>query len=228
MIYSDTCTGVFLSRPNRFIAHAEIDGKQIVAHVKNTGRCEELLIPGAKVVLQKSGNPNRKTGYDLIAVWKGPRLINMDSQAPNKVFLEHLRAGRYMDGVKHIKSEAKYGSSRFDFYVEAGQRKAFIEVKGVTLEDDGVVLFPDAPTLRGVRHLRELAACTQEGYEGHIVFVVQMNDVRYFVPNMKTHPAFGEALVAAAKAGVFVTALDCAVTETSLTIGETIPVRLTE
>ncbi len=209
MIYSDTCTGKFLSRPNRFIAHAEVDGKQIVAHVKNTGRCKELLIPGAKVVLQKSGNPNRKTGFDLIAVWKGLRLINMDSQAPNKVFLEHLRAGRYMEGITHIKAEAKYGSSRFDFYVEAGQRKAFIEVKGVTLEEDGVVLFPDAPTLRGVRHLRELAACTQEGFEGHIVFVVQMKDVRYFTPNIKTHPAFGEALVAAAKAGVFVTALDC-------------------
>ena len=228
MIYPDTCTGIFLSRPNRFIAHVEIDGNHIVAHVKNTGRCKELLIPGAKVVLQKSGNPGRKTGYDLISVWKGPRLINIDSQAPNKVFLEHLRTGLYMKGITLIKPEAKYGSSRFDFYVEAGQRKALIEVKGVTLEENGVVLFPDAPTQRGVKHLRELAACIQGGYEGHIIFVVQMNKVCYFVPNIKTHPAFAEALAEAAKAGVSVSALDCAVTENSLTIGKSIPVKLTE
>ena len=228
MIYSDTCTGIFLSRPNRFIAHAEVDGNQIVSHVKNTGRCKELLIPGAKVILQASGRSCRKTGYDLIAVWRGPRLINIDSQAPNKVFLEYLKAGRYIEGVTHIKPEAKYGSSRFDFYVEAGQRKALIEVKGVTLEENGVVLFPDAPTQRGVKHLRELAACIQEGYEGHIIFVVQMNDVRYFVPNIKTHPAFAEALAEAANAGVSVSALDCAVTENSLTIGKSIPVKLTE
>ena len=146
MIYDNTLSGIFISRPNRFIAHVEIDGKTEIAHVKNTGRCKELLILGVRVILQKSDNPLRKTQYDLIAVNKGKRLINMDSQAPNKVFLEHLQSGQYIDGLTLIKPEAKYGNSRFDFYVEAGERKIFIEVKGVTLEENGAVLFPDAPT----------------------------------------------------------------------------------
>jgi sugar fermentation stimulation protein A len=226
MTYAHTLTATFISRPNRFIAHVEIDGKVEIAHVKNTGRCKELLLPGAGVVLQKADNPERRTAYDLIAVWKGERLINIDSQAPNKVFLEYLQSGRYIDGITSIKPEAKYGGSRFDFYVEAGERKIFIEVKGVTLEEDGVVMFPDAPTLRGVKHLNELARCINDGYEAHAVFVIQMNDVRYFTPNNKTHPAFGETLIAAEKAGVKIAVLDCAVTENSLTIGTPVPIKI--
>ena len=226
MRYTNTHIGTFLVRPNRFIAHVEVSGKVEVAHVKNTGRCKELLVPGAAVVLQKSDNPMRKTQYDLIAVWKGSRLINMDSSAPNKVFLEYLQSGQYMGGITHIKPEAKYGDSRFDFYVEAGARRIFIETKGVTLEEDGVVRFPDAPTERGVRHLHELRACIGEGYEAHVVFVVQMGDVRYFAPNSRLHPAFGEALIAAEHAGVKIAAFDCRVTEDSLAIDRPVAVRL--
>jgi len=226
MIYENTSPGIFLSRPNRFIAHVQLGGETIVSHVKNTGRCKELLVPGARVILQKSGNPGRRTDYDLIAVWKGNRLINMDSQAPNKVFLEYLRSGRYIDGITLIKPETKYGGSRFDFYVEAGARKIFIEVKGVTLEEDGAALFPDAPTERGVKHLNELARCVQDGYEAHVVFVIQMGGVRSFAPNNKIHPAFGEALVAAGQAAVKIAALDCVVTENSLVVGSCVPIRL--
>jgi len=226
-MYSNTCVGIFLSRPNRFIAQIDLDGIKIVAHVKNTGRCKELLVSGVKVVLQKSNNLERKTVCDLIAVWKNGRLINIDSQAPNKVFLEYLQSGRCVNGVTLIKSEVTHGNSRFDFYVEAEERKIFIEVKGVTLEEDGVVLFPDAPTDRGVKHLNELAMCVREGYEAMVVFVIQMNNVCYFTPNNKTHPAFGEALVAAEKTGVRIIALDCMVTENSLTIGDSVPVILT-
>jgi len=226
MTYTNTCKGTFIARPNRFIAHVEIDGKVEIAHVKNTGRCKELLIPGASVVLQKADNPMRKTPYDLIAVWKGSRLINMDSAAPNKAFLAYLQSGAHIDGITHIKPEAKYGTSRFDFYVEVGSRKIFIETKGVTLEEDGVVLFPDAPTERGVRHLQELSSCVVEGYEAQVVFVVQMGDVTYFTPNNTIHPAFGAALLAAKKAGVEVFAFDCVVAEDSLTIGKPVGVRL--
>jgi len=226
MIYDNICIGIFLARPNRFITHIKVDGKIEIAHVKNTGRCKELLIPGAKVILHKSGNPNRSTQYDLITVWKSDRLVNIDSQAPNKVFLELLQSGQYIDGITHIKPEAKYGGSRFDFYVEAGERKIFIEVKGVTLEDDGVVLFPDAPTERGVKHLNELAQCVQDGYEAQVVFVIQMSNVRHFTPNNKMHPAFGEALNAADRTGVKVAALDCVVTENSMVIGKPVPVML--
>ncbi len=161
-----------------------------------------------------------------MSVYKGERLINIDSQAPNKVFLEHLRSGRYISGITHIRSEAKYGSSRFDFYVEAGQRRIFIEVKGVTLEDNGVVMFPDAPTLRGVKHLNELAACVNEGYEAQIVFVIQMRGVKYFTPNTWMHAAFAEALAAAAAAGVEVVALDCDVQPDSMVIRELVPVEI--
>jgi len=226
MIYAETCHGTFIQRPNRFIAHVEIGDKTVIAHVKNTGRCKELLVPGAKVILQKSDNSERKTSYDLITVWKDKRLINIDSQAPNKLFLEYLQSGRYVDGITSIKPEAKYGSSRFDFYVEAGERKIFIEVKGVTLEEDGIVLFPDAPTERGVKHLNELAQSIRAGYEAQVVFVIQMSDVRYFTPNNKTHPAFGEALLAAVEAGVKAVALDCVVTPDSLIIGNPAPIKL--
>jgi len=225
MTYPNISPAVFLSRPNRFIAHALLDDQEIVCHVKNTGRCKELLIPGAMVYVQKSGNPLRKTQYDLIAVRKGRRLINMDSQAPNRVFYENLQSG-HIEGITHIKLEAKFGSSRFDFYVEADERKIFIEVKGVTLEEDGVVLFPDAPTERGVRHLRELAQCVAVGYEAHVIFVVQMSNVLYFTPNDKTHAAFGAALREVAAAGVKVAALDCTVEPDRLEINGEIPIKL--
>jgi len=226
MIYPNTVGGVFISRPNRFIAQVEINGKDETAHVKNTGRCRELLIPGVRVILQKSDNPARKTRYDLISVWKGERLINMDSQSPNKVFLEYLRSGKYMDDITLIRPESKHGRSRFDFYVEAGGRKHLIEVKGVTLEEDGIAMFPDAPTERGVKHLNELSKCVQEGYEAHAVFVIQMNDIRYFTPNCRTHQAFGIALANAAATGVKTSAFDCEVTENSLVIGKPVPMRI--
>jgi sugar fermentation stimulation protein A len=226
MTYKNIIPGIFISRPNRFTAEVEIDGNIEICHVKNTGRCKELLIPGAEVYLQKSDNPNRATKYDLIAVRKGERLINMDSNAPNKVFFEYLQSGAYIKNITLIKPEARYGSSRFDFYVEAEGRRIFIEVKGVTLEENGVVMFPDAPTERGVKHLNELMRCASEGYEAHVVFVIQMNDVKYFTPNNRTHPAFGEALAAAKQAGVTVAAFDCEVGEDSLEIGNVVEVRL--
>jgi len=226
MTYADVSPAIFFSRPNRFIANALLGDREVICHVKNTGRCKELLTPGAKVYVQRVDSPLRKTQYDLIAVRKGQRLINMDSQAPNRVFYEHLQSGKYIDGVTLIKPEAKFGSSRFDFYVEADERKIFIEVKGVTLEEDGVVLFPDAPTERGVRHLRELARCAAAGYEAHVVFVVQMNNVRYFTPNDNMHAAFGQTLREAAAAGVRIAALDCTVEPDRLEIGKEIPIKI--
>ena len=226
MIYNNIQPAVFISRPNRFIAHAEFDGRSEICHVKNTGRCKELLLPGAEVFLVKADNPRRTTGYDLVAVRKGERLINIDSQAPNKVFLEFLRSGRYVDGVTLIKPEVRRGASRFDFYVEAGGRRIFIEVKGVTLEEGGAALFPDAPTLRGVKHLKELMGCVREGYEAQAVFVIQMGGALYFSPNNKTHPAFGETLAAAADSGVSVVALDCAVEPDRMEIRDYVPVLL--
>jgi sugar fermentation stimulation protein A len=224
--YENVIHGTFLSRPNRFIAHVEVGGETAIAHVKNTGRCKELLIPGAKVVLQRIDNPKRKTGYSLIAVYKSEMLINIDSQAPNKVFLERLRSGFHMGGITLIKPEAKYGISRFDFYVEAQDRKILIEVKGVTLEEGGVALFPDAPTARGVKHLNELEKYVRNGYEAQVIFIIQMSGANYFTTNDRTHPAFGEALAAAEKAGVVVSAFDCIVTESSLEVGGYVPVKL--
>ena len=226
MEYSNIVSAVFKNRPNRFIAEVEIDGIPDVAHVKNTGRCKELLVPDAKVYLSKAGNPARKTGYDLVAVEKGQRLINMDSQAPNKVFNEYLTSGEYIEDISLIKPETKYAGSRFDFYIEAGNRRIFIEVKGVTLEENGIVMFPDAPTERGVKHVRELTASLNDGYEAQVVFIVQMSDVKYFTPNDKNHPAFGEALRQAKAAGVKVTAIDCAVTPSSLNVLKEIDVKL--
>ena len=225
MIYSDIYEGVFLSRPNRFVAEVEIGGRIERCHVKNTGRCRELLIPGVRVFVNRSDNPNRVTKYDLVKVYKGERLINIDSQAPNQVFRAYLEAGRYIEGVTLIKPEVKYGKSRFDFYVEAGpSRKIFIEVKGVTLEEDGIARFPDAPTERGIKHLNELAGSIEEGYEAHVVFVIQMKGVYRFEPNDVTHAAFGEALVKAKAIGVKVRAVDCVVTVDSLVIEGDVPV----
>ena len=226
MKYPNVCSARFVSRPNRFVANVTIDGRPETVHVKNTGRCRELLIPGAEVWLTKSGNPGRKTAYDLIAVQKGGRLINMDAQAPNAVFGEWARTGGFVPGLTVLKPEQTHGDSRFDFYWEAGQRKGFAEVKGVTLERDGAVYFPDVPTERGLKHLHGLTACLEEGYETAVCFVIQMEDPAFFSPNDETHPAFGVALREAAKAGVLILAVDCTVTPDSMKIGRPVEVRL--
>lgn len=226
MIYPNIREARFLRRPNRFIAIAELDGAETVCHVKNTGRCRELLVPGAKIYLQQAANPLRKTAWDLIAVQKGERLINMDAAAPNAVFGEWLGSGGAGFVPEQLKPECVHGDSRFDFYLEHRGRHIFAEVKGVTLEDDGVVRFPDAPTERGVKHLRRLAQAVAEGYESWAVFVIQMTDVDHFEPNRTTHPAFADALREAKAAGVHLLALDCCVTPDSLTIRSEVPIRL--
>ena len=226
MIYKNIFTAKFINRPNRFIAHIEIDGQTEVAHVKNTGRCRELLTENATVFVQKSDNPNRKTMYDLIGVLKGERMINMDSQIPNKVFGQWAQNSGFFGDIKLIKPEKAYGSSRFDYYLETETDRIFVEVKGVTLEEDGVVLFPDAPTERGVKHINELCQCVNDGYKAYIFFIIQMDNVKYFTPNTKTHPQFAEALKAAAQKGVGVYALDCTVTADSITAKNFVEVRL--
>jgi sugar fermentation stimulation protein A len=203
--------GIFHARPNRFIAHIEIDGQMQICHVKNTGRCRELLPPGAKVWCQESTNPNRKTKYDLIAVQKGDRLINMDSQAPNIAAGEWLRSGG-LGPVEQVKAETVHGDSRFDFSFVKDGTLCFLEVKGVTLETDGVCAFPDAPTERGTKHLRGLIQAAREGYGAYVLFVIQMSDVKYLHPNDATDPAFAAALREAAENGVTILAMDCAVT----------------
>ncbi len=226
MQYSHIIEGKFLDRPNRFIAHVLIEGKQETVHVKNTGRCKELLLRGAKVILATSDNPNRKTKYDLVAVYKEGRLVNLDSQAPNTVAAQWLQKGNLFSKNARICREVTFGSSRFDLYVEDGDRKAFIEVKGVTLEQEGTALFPDAPTTRGIKHLEELIKATQQGYEAYIFFVIQMKGVSRFSPNDVTHAAFGTALRKAAAAGVKVLAMDCVVTEDALAVDAPVVVRL--
>ncbi|MBQ8303935.1 MAG: DNA/RNA nuclease SfsA [Clostridia bacterium] len=216
MKYENIVKGVFLSRPNRFIAEVLIDGIKQTVHVKNTGRCKELLIKGNEVWLQKSHNPLRKTAYDLIAVKKGDLLINMDSQIPNAVAAEWLKKGNLFSKEAVIKREVTFGNSRFDLFIDDGNRKAFIEVKGVTLENDGIASFPDAPTLRGVKHINELVKCTECGFEAYIIFIIQMKGVHLFTPNYKTHREFGEALKSAQEKGVRIIALDCIVTENSI------------
>ena len=230
MHYSNCTAGTFLSRPNRFVAQVALDGRTETCHVKNTGRCRELLIPGCRVYLSRSDNPARKTKYDLIAVEKetvhGPLLINMDAQAPNHVFEAWAREGRFRPGLTLLRPETVYGASRFDFYWETDTDRGFVEVKGVTLEEDGVARFPDAPTLRGVKHLEELIAARQAGYQAALCFIVQFSGAKYVTPNDTTHPQFGQALRRAAAAGVEVFALGCAVTPDSLTAEEFVPVRL--
>lgn len=228
MKYESILPGRFLARPNRFIAHVEIDGQEGTAHVKNTGRCKELLQPGAVVYLQDWGteHPNRKTRYDLIAVEKGGLLINMDAQAPNKVFAEWAKDGRFVEGLTLLRPEVKWGKSRFDFYWEAGARRGFVEVKGVTLEENGHARFPDAPTERGVKHLEELIQTVREGYEPTVCFVLQMEGMTVFSPNDETHPAFGAALRRAAQSGVRVIAVECHVTRDALAISHTVPILL--
>ena len=217
MRYENMVQGTFIARPNRFIAHIEIDGQIEICRVKNTGRCRELLPPGATVWCQKSSNPARKTKYDLIMVQKGHRLINMDSQAPNHTVKEWLLAGG-LGEISELKAEHTHGDSRFDFSFLLDGKRCFLEVKGVTLEHDGVCAFPDAPTERGVKHLKGLTRAAQEGYGAFVLFVIQMADVKYLHPNDATHPAFGEALRHAAENGVTVLAMDCAVTKNETSI----------
>lgn len=227
MKYEKVKTGIFLSRPNRFIAFVKVDGVVETCHVKNTGRCKELLIPGVTVYLEESNNPKRKTKFSVIGVQKGNRMINMDSQAPNKVVYEWIQSGGLFSDIKLIKPEKIYGNSRLDLYVETPDKQIFIEVKGVTLEEDGIVRFPDAPTERGVKHINELISCVKEGYEAYIIFVIQMKDVIYFEPNDITHPAFGEALRKAEKKGVHILAMDCDVEKDQLNIRNKVMVKLT-
>ncbi|MBQ0070922.1 MAG: DNA/RNA nuclease SfsA [Spirochaetales bacterium] len=231
MTYSRVAKAVFLRRPNRFIAQVEVNGKEETVHVKNTGRCKELLVPGCTVYLSVSDNPLRKTKYDLVAVEKiregrEPLLVNMDSQLPNDVVEEWLQRGELFQSGALIRREVTYGDSRFDFYIEDGDRKAYLEVKGCTLEDHGHSTFPDAPTERGVKHIQELMKAVGEGYSAYILFVIQMEGMVSFSPNWKTHPAFGEALIKAKEKGVNVLAYESHVTPDSVTITSPIPVLL--
>lgn len=226
MRYERIEKAVFLERPNRFIAYTELNGRKETVHVKNTGRCAELLVPGASVYIQRSANPDRKTKWDLISVEKGERMINMDSQIPNRLVEEWIRGGHLFRDVTLVRPETTYGNSRFDLYVEAEGKRIFIEVKGVTLEENGVCRFPDAPSERAVKHLEELILAKQEGYETYVFFVIQMKDVRYFTPNTDTHPAFAEALRRAAAAGVHILAYDCTVSPDSIEIDSPVDIVL--
>jgi len=226
MLYYNVRQAKFINRPNRFIANIEIDGKTEVCHVKNTGRCKELLVPNATVFVQESTNPQRKTKYDLIAVYKGKRLVNIDSQVPNKVFYQWLLESNFFKDITFVKPEAKYKHSRFDYYIETARSKIFIEVKGVTLEENGIALFPDAPTERGVKHINELISSLDDGYEAWIVFIIQMKEILYFTPNAKMDKAFCLALEEAKKRGVNIIALDCIVTKNSIRAGDFVEVKI--
>ena len=225
MRYEHMTPGVFRARPNRFIAHIELGGAVEICHVKNTGRCRELLVPGCTVWCQRSDNPNRKTKFDLIAVQKGDRLINMDSQAPNKAAGEWLASGG-LGEITDLRPEVKHGDSRYDFSFLKDGRRCFLEVKGCTLESDGVCAFPDAPTERGAKHIRGLTAAAGEGYGAYILFVIQMSDVKYIRPHDETDPEFGRALREAAKNGVTVLAMDCAITPDTMDIRLPVLVKL--
>lgn len=226
MRYSSVRKGKFLKRPNRFIAEVLLDDEIAVCHVKNTGRCRELLVPGATVYLNEAASAKRKTKFDLIAVEKQGLLINMDAQAPNQVFREYVEQGEFLPNIIYVRPEYRLGDSRFDFYIEQGDNRHLVEVKGVTLEEEGIVRFPDAPTERGVKHIKGLTRALNEGFTCWICFVIQMSGAKYLTPNDKTHPEFGQALRAAKAAGVHVVALECDVTPDSLTITHEVPVHL--
>ncbi len=230
MKYREIVKGRFLERPNRFVAYVELENQsdREKVHVKNTGRCEELLPKGATVYLEKAANPDRATAYDLVVVEKGERLINMDSQAPNEAVYEYLKEGKLFLDIVKIKREYTYQKSRFDFYIETEDKKILMEVKGVTLEDDGVVKFPDAPSERAVKHMEELIHAKKEGYEVYILFVVQMEGVKYFLPNKEKHLAFAETLQKASQAGVHILCRDCKITKDSMEIGKEVPIYLEE
>lgn len=231
MRYKNIVEGVFIERPNRFVAYVDIDGKRTVCHVKNTGRCRELLVPGARVWLEKSDNPSRKTLYDMVAVYKEAhgdiegQIVNFDSQAPNVVVKEWLQKGNLFDDISFLKPETYYGDSRVDFYLETTSgKRVFIEVKGVTLENDGVASFPDAPTERGIKHIRELQRAACEGYEAIILFVIQMKHIKYMKPDEVIHPEFASTLAEAEANGVRILAYDCLVEKDSLSIDQPVKV----
>lgn len=228
MRYGKMVEARFLRRVNRFTAFVELDGQEEMVHVKNTGRCKELLIEGARVFLEEADKEGRKTKYSLIAVYKGDMLVNMDSQAPNQMAAEALAEGKIEEigEVDFLKREVKYGNSRFDIYYQKGERKGFIEVKGVTLEEDGIAMFPDAPTERGTKHLRELIKAKEEGYEAAVLFVIQMKGMKEFRPNEEKDGKFTEALRDAAAAGVKILAYDCGVQVGRAWIAEKVPVKL--
>lgn len=226
MKYEIIKQAVFIERLNRFVAKVSLDGKEILCHVKNTGRCREILVEGAKVYLEKSSNSSRKYPYSLVSVYKGDRLINIDSSAPNKAVGEWLEKGGLFENVTFIKPEKTYGKSRFDFYVEYGGKKAFIEVKGVTLEKDGVLMFPDAPTERGSKHLLHLCECVNYGYEAYVIFVIQMNGALYFTPNGETDKAFADNLKFAYEKGVKILAYDCNVNADSMKIKDKVEIKI--
>ena len=232
MRYKNIVKGIFKSRPNRFIAKVEVEGKEETVHVKNTGRCRELLRENATVYLEKSSNPNRKTAFDLVAVEKAREgkdnlLVNMDSQIPNAVAYEWFKGENplFSKNAK-IRREVTFGDSRFDLYIEDGDRKAFVEVKGVTLEFDGLALFPDAPTERGVKHINELIKAKEAGYEAYILFVIQMKEIHTFSPHKEMHKDFAEALNNAYNNGVKVIAMDCVVAPEGMVIDKEVEVKL--
>ena len=225
MRYENMVPGIFRARPNRFVAHVEIGGQTEICHVKNTGRCRELLPAGAQVWCQQFDNPNRKTKFDLITVKKGNRLINMDSQAPNAAAKEWLLSGG-LGEISNLKGEHTQGDSRFDFSFMKDGKQCFLEVKGVTLETDGVCAFPDAPTERGAKHVRGLTDLAKQGFGAYVLFVIQMAGVQCLCPNDATDPDFGKALREAAANGVTVLAMDCNVTVDAMTIGNMVEVRL--
>ncbi len=228
MTYENVLPAVFRARPNRFIAEITLGGAPVLCHVKNTGRCGELLVPGAEIWVQDFGpDTSRKTRYDLITVRRGDGLlVNLDSQAPNRVFAEYAASSGLFGTVATLRPEVKFGDSRFDFYAEGGGARSFIEVKGVSLEREGAALFPDAPTERGLKHVRELIRCAAEGYRAYMAFIVQFSGAGRFRPNMETQPEFGRALSDARDAGVHLVAVECAVTPGSLTCRGPIEVEL--
>ncbi len=231
MKYNQIVTASFISRENRFVATVELEGKEHTVHVKNTGRCKELLVPGAALFLERAAEGNRRTLFDLVGVVKNPPnrspiMINMDSQAPNRLAAEWLPKSGLFSESATFRREYTYGKSRFDFFITDGERKILLEVKGVTLEKDGVAYFPDAPTLRGVKHLKELTSALDEGHEAYVLFVIQMKGILRFAPNDRTHPEFGEALRAAAQKGVKILAVDCYVNHPEVAIDSLVEVTL--
>lgn len=230
MIYNNIVKALFKNRPNRFIAECDINNENVIVHVKNTGRCRELLTNNANVFLEYFPDTLRKTKFDLISVYKGERLINMDSQVPNKVVYEAVNGGKNIlsldNPITYIKMEQKYKQSRFDIYAESNNNKIFIEVKGVTLEENNIAMFPDAPTERGIKHIHELVDAYENGYMAYIIFVIQMENVKYFTPNYKTHKEFGEALKYASSKGVKILAYDCIISKDSITLNNQVDIKL--
>ena len=226
--YENIVSAKFLERPNRFIALVEISGHIEKAHVMNTGRCRELLIPGTDIFLQQHDDPKRKTKYSLITVRKGSQLVNLDSQVPNALAAQMAMQGYFLPEPVFVKREKTYGDSRFDIYCESGNRKMFIEIKGVTLEENGVARFPDAPTERGIKHMRGLINAAADGYETALVFIIQMKGVTSFEANVRTQPEFARVLLEAKEAGVMVKAFDCIVTENSIAVDSEVPVKYIE